>query len=105
MKYLNSFYVLIFSLYGHPLLFAVSYVQFSQIRGVAPRIKIHGSDPSTDRNIKSSVTRRDPRVTPHDVQGAEGRKEVAFHRNVSAKNSKKKVKYFGGGGGEGGRRF
>jgi hypothetical protein len=38
--------------YGHSSLFAGLYFVVSQICGIAPRIKMHHSDPSMDRNVR-----------------------------------------------------
>ena len=63
-------------LYTHLSLFTGSYYAVSQIRGVAPRIKIHLSDPSMGRSIKI-VRQLD--LEPHCVmfKGLRGRKGAA----------------------------
>jgi hypothetical protein len=88
----------------HPSLFACSYFAVSQIRGVALRMKMHDSDPSTDRSIKT-VRQLEHTFEPYRMVFWELKgKGSSCHHNVCAKKMKTLNNYsrifaFRGGGG------
>jgi hypothetical protein len=81
-------------MYTHPSLFAGSYLMVSQIRGVAPRIQKHHSNPLLDRSISSTGLR----AIPHIVQGGEGKKkQLPSQCFCKEENTKKHDTFFEGG--------